>query len=105
MSIRIRALCLATGFSLVTMAACTEPMSSDETDSAVLPVDGAVNPTMDLTMQPRDLGPCGGPCSGATPHCDPQLGRCVACLADKDCPLGNLCHMGACQPGCSPLSA
>jgi len=43
--------------------------------------------------------PC-GPCAGATPRCDSAARRCVACLADGDCPADDRCVDGACQAGC-----
>ena len=57
----------------------------------------------DLAMAIPDLAGCHPACSGATPFC---LGnRCVPCLDDKDCPVGNVCKtMGgtmACVPGCA----
>ena len=71
--------------------------------------DSAANPEQDMaTMQViadlsarRDLGPCGGPCSGATPFCDARSGMCVSCRSDGDCPAGQLCRGGACMNGCS----
>ena len=42
---------------------------------------------------------------GAEPSrslCDPQSHQCSQCLADTDCPLGQLCQAGSCGAGCNP---
>ena len=67
-----------------------------EIDSAAARVDAAAPPA-DLVVT------CDPPCSGPTPVCDPS-GTCVACLADGDCPGGQLCQklgtLAECVPGC-----
>src|SRR5206468_2506235 len=42
-----------------------------------------------------------GTCPAKTPVCDTKAKRCVACLADTDCPSGNRCRMQACTPFCT----
>src|SRR5262245_3134943 len=55
----------------------------------------------DLAMPAPDIAGCHPACSGATPFCMGNV--CVGCLADKDCPVGQLCKMtngtAACVPG------
>src|SRR4051794_8008386 len=36
---------------------------------------------------------CSPACSAPTPLCDAK-GKCVACLKDADCPIGNICKSG-----------
>ena len=45
-------------------------------------------------------GPC-GQCGEGTPLCDKKTKKCVACLADADCPEAAVCRAGACVAGCS----
>src|SRR5689334_4104657 len=40
-------------------------------------------------------------CSGMTPQCDKTTLKCVQCLTEKDCPMGNVCVAQVCKPGCS----
>jgi hypothetical protein len=40
-----------------------------------------------------------------TRRCDLGARRCVQCVANDDCPLGNLCQDNLCVPGCSPTRA
>ena len=40
-------------------------------------------------------------CSGQAPLCDKMTLKCVQCLAEKDCPVGNVCVAQVCKPGCS----
>ena len=61
----------------------------------------------DLTAGPPGdmaMGGCSPACAAPTPFCNPNK-QCVACLADKDCPMGSVCkttNLGAsCQPGCT----
>jgi Cys-rich repeat protein len=48
---------------------------------------------------------CQPACGGATPHCN-AAGNCVGCLADGDCPTGQVCHVvddtsASCVDGCA----
>ena len=44
---------------------------------------------------------CKTTCTGATPKCDTSNFTCVGCLADSDCPAGDLCKGKTCLAGCS----
>jgi Cys-rich repeat protein len=49
-------------------------------------------------------GSCQPACAGLTPKCNAS-GHCVGCLADSDCPTGDVCHVvsaasASCVPGC-----
>ena len=98
-------LTMRAGLTVLVLSLCAAPLGCAPervviNTSADLSIeDGAVVP---VDLRKVDLGPCGGPCTGATPLCDPLGGRCVACLADKDCSEGALCRMGACTNGCTP---
>ncbi len=58
--------------------------------------------SMDMTMV-QDLATCTqASCVSPTePICDPDSGRCVACLLDVQCPPGTVCMDKSCTPGCN----
>ena len=88
----MRNACLAFALFLVTGCDGARPFP----DYGPSPDDLAVR---DLAA--RDLqSPC-GPCENPTPKCEIVSKKCVACLADADCPDAFVCAKGACMPGCS----
>ena len=75
---------------------CGTPARQNDTDGAAPLTDAATPPpTPDLAMSP-----C-GPCHAPTALCDAKAKRCVACLADADCPDQSICRASACVPGCA----
>jgi hypothetical protein len=38
------------------------------------------------------------PCPNSRPYCDRPIGRCVRCLNDDDCPVGDVCSTYSCVP-------
>lgn len=48
--------------------------------------------------------PCGGACTGSTPHCDAATDSCVQCLAPSDCPSASAPVCSASHT-CSPCTA
>jgi hypothetical protein len=63
-------------------------------DLAVVPPDFAV--ALDLAPSP-----CGAPCDGDTPFCDPASRQCVGCVVDANCGAGLICRQKTCAPGCN----
>lgn len=59
--------------------------------------------TMTCVSGCKDDADCAGDPYGAT-RCDPAAHLCVDCLAESDCPAGQICvtTAGFCIPGCSP---
>ncbi len=53
----------------------------------------------------RDDAACAASDAGVAGRCDPATHRCVACLADGDCPAGSLCVGSVCVPGCTATRA
>ncbi len=52
--------------------------------------------TNDCTPGCIEDADCGGDLT-----CDVPNNTCVGCLADNECPLGNVCEDGTCVPGCN----
>ena len=73
--------CPAGQYCVASTNACAPGCRSDEACRAASSDGGAASPTT---------------------RCDTTTRACVACLANDDCPLGNLCVGNLCVTGCSP---
>jgi Cys-rich repeat protein len=83
---------------------CDPPCPKSQTctkDGCIAP--GGMKPVDMAAPQPDIAADCVPACGGATPFC--KGGVCVPCLADKDCPAGQVCRAlgetSACVPGCA----
>ena len=103
---------LAMGTTFI--AGCQQPTTSVSECTPACPTGSHCEATgcvADSTGGERDLAVagidqgkgCTPACSGATPIC--QDGICVVCVADTDCPIGQICKLfgqrSTCAPGCS----
>src|SRR5437868_6451396 len=81
---------------------CATRFKCDTSNGMCVP-DPLADTDMGTTM-PDLAGAC-PPCVAPTPVCDAAARKCVVCLKDADCPLGNVCKQGmvgnTCTPGCS----
>ncbi|MSP60762.1 MAG: hypothetical protein EXR72_10545 [Myxococcales bacterium] len=69
------------------------------------PIDMATAAKGDMLKPSGDMG--GGcksdtDCKGTTPACDPMSMKCVPCVEDKHCAMGETCVAKACKPGDAP---
>lgn len=59
---------------------------------------GTLSCTPTCTTNEADAGASGGnPCTGATPYCNVLDGKCVGCLSNAQCMVGQTCVNLACQ--------
>ncbi len=74
---------------------------SDTADAADVSDASDAADASDATPLCRSDDDCRGHELGFT-RCETTSGRCVACTADSQCPVGSICESNTCAAGCAP---
>ncbi len=85
--------CFVAAALLIALEACQTPPCNGECEAGYI-CDEERQACVPEGWKPTGVCATNADCSGATPRCEVDLGRCVACLANADCPGGR----------CDPLS-
>src|SRR4051812_25652161 len=87
--------CSSTVMEIACDPACTAAFTCDTSQGVCVPNGVVVDDSGVPVVPDLAVATCSPACSGQLAHCNANH-RCVACLADGDCPAGNLCKSEVC---------